>query len=304
MFKFDFKVEVDEEATPFTNETKDSSKAADDSSSKEWYNAEEVFATRDVLDRIDVCRLNSVQKTYNTVSMRYMISGFLLEDIRENDDQVTDIKKAEENHSDLIPAVYEGGAKIWECTDDLLLYLSQNTSSGEWEGKNVLDLGCGSGLLGIYAFKCGAKVTFQDYNKDVLEKITLPNVLLNTLLEVEEEEETYDFDKVIENTRFYSGDWQKWSNLTEGSQLFDMILTSETIYNAQNHQKLLNCLCDKLTVDGKVYVAAKTYYFGVGGGLRQFESLIEKDQRLSFKSVWLSTEGVNREIILLERKTP
>lgn len=116
-----------------------------------------------MLDNIDVCKLNSVEKDIAEITLRYMVSGFLLEDIKENGDQLLDIKKAEEKHSDLIPGVYEGGAKIWECTDDLLIYLSENFTTAEWEGKSVLDLGCGSGLLGIYAFKKGAKVTFQDY---------------------------------------------------------------------------------------------------------------------------------------------
>lgn len=92
-----------------------------------------------------------------------MVSGFLLEDIKENDSSGLDIKKAEDQHSDLIPGVYEGGAKIWECTDDLLKYLAENYTDEKWQKSNVLDLGCGSGLLGIYAFKKGSKVTFQDY---------------------------------------------------------------------------------------------------------------------------------------------
>lgn len=136
-----------------------------------------------------------------------------------------------------------------------------------------------------------------------MEKITIPNVLLNTMEITEDDEETYNIERVKENARFYSGDWQKFSALSDNKELYDIILTSETIYNPQNHQKLLHCLSDKLKDDGKVYVAAKTYYFGVGGGLRQFEKLIEKDQRFNYKSVWLSTEGVNREIIVLTKKS-
>ncbi|XP_075154008.1 histidine protein methyltransferase 1 homolog [Haematobia irritans] len=306
MFKFDFKfdVDADDKVTTFTDDKQCKDACHDGEPTKNWYSSEEICPTRSILENIDVCKLNSVNKRYKDVSLNYMISGFLLEDIKSNNDQTTtDIKRAEDNHSDLIPGVYEGGAKIWECTDDLLLFLSEHTNATQWEGKHVLDLGCGSGLLGIYAFKCGSNVTFQDYNKDVLEKITIPNVVLNTIkVDDDSEEEIYEFDNVVQSTRFYSGDWQKWSELTKGCQLYDIILTSETIYNAENHEKLLNCLCDKLKDDGKVYVAAKTYYFGVGGGLRQFEHLIEKDQRLISKSVWLSTDGVNREIIVLSRR--
>lgn len=106
-----------------------------------------------------------MQKDVADVKITHMISGFLLEDIKDNDSSGDlDIKKAEQQHSDLIPGIYEGGAKIWECTDDLLTYLSHNfTIVNKLKNIRVLDLGCGSGLLGIYAFLSGAQVTFQDY---------------------------------------------------------------------------------------------------------------------------------------------
>ncbi|XP_058977308.1 histidine protein methyltransferase 1 homolog [Musca domestica] len=305
MFKFDFQVEADD--TPFSikegfNDSKSPAAYADKESFKEWYESEEIKPSKEILENIDVCKLNALSKDYKGVSLCYMVSGFLLEDIKNNADDVTDLKKAEENHSDLIPAVYEGGAKIWECTEDLLMYFAENIPTLEWNDKYVLDLGCGSGLLGIYAFNNGSNVTFHDYNKDVLEKITIPNVLLNTREESDEnEEDIYNFDKLVEKTRYFSGDWEKWCSSPICDQLYDVIVTSETIYNPENQQKLLNCLHTKLKADGKIYVAAKTYYFGVGGGLRQFEQLIEKDKRFTFKSLWLSTEGVNREIIELRK---
>ncbi|XP_037824668.1 histidine protein methyltransferase 1 homolog isoform X2 [Lucilia sericata] len=274
---------------------------------KHWYEAEEILLSKEIIENIDVCKLNSTQKTIDGVNITHMVSGFLLEDIKDNENTDLDIKKAEEQHSDLIPGVYEGGAKIWECTNDLLQYLAQNFKEDKWQTSKVLDLGCGSGLLGIYAFLKGAKVTFQDYNKDVLEKITIPNVLLNTATTNEKEdgdqEVLYDVKKIEENVKFYSGDWSKWSQMCEKEDKYDIILTSETIYNPQNQQKLLNCLHDQLKPNGVVLVAAKIYYFGVGGGLRQFEELIEKDKRFVSKTVWLSTEGVNREIVELIKST-
>lgn len=74
---------------------------------------------------------------------------------------------AESSHSDLLSGVYEGGLKVWECTFDLLNYLE-----GEgvcFGGASVLDLGCGAGLLGIFALLKGAtSVVFQDYVSGLL----------------------------------------------------------------------------------------------------------------------------------------
>ena len=46
----------------------------------------------------------------------------------------------------------------------------------------------------------------------------------------------------------------------------------------------------------KVLVAAKTVYFGVGGGLRQFERMLSQNG-LNFATVEAFDEGVNREIV-------
>lgn len=52
---------------------------------------------------------------------------------------------------DIIKDIYEGGFKVWECTIDLLNYLNKNNF--DFNGKTIMDLGCGHGLLGIYAMK-------------------------------------------------------------------------------------------------------------------------------------------------------
>jgi ribosomal protein L11 methylase PrmA len=53
---------------------------------------------------------------------------------------------------------------VWECTSDLLNYLATSNLKKEMEGKTVLDLGCGAGVLGIFALMNGAqRVDFQDY---------------------------------------------------------------------------------------------------------------------------------------------
>lgn len=57
--------------------------------------------------------------------------------------------------SDLVSGVYEGGLKIWECSLDLVDYISANAL--EFKDKSVLELGCGQGLPGVMCMLVGAK---------------------------------------------------------------------------------------------------------------------------------------------------
>lgn len=62
------------------------------------------------------------------------------------------------------------------------------------KGKNIIEIGCGHALPGIYCLMNGAaNVDFQDFNEEVLTHLTIPNILLNV--------------KNI-NSKFYSGDWE------------------------------------------------------------------------------------------------
>ena len=55
-----------------------------------------------------------------------------------------------------------------------------------FQGKIVMDLGCGHGLLGILALKFGAKmVIFQDFNSEVLQTLTFFNLLINNVKDIQ-----------------------------------------------------------------------------------------------------------------------
>ena len=70
-------------------------------------------------------------------------------------------------HSDLIPGIYEGGMKIWECAHDLIEYLATESAISLC-GRRVLELGCGVGLPEIFALLCGAECAhFQDFNREL-----------------------------------------------------------------------------------------------------------------------------------------
>lgn len=201
------------------------------------------------------------------------------------------IINAESQHSDLIPAKYEGGLKIWECTFDLGRYILDQKI--DLKDKLVMDLGCGVGSIGLIALLKNSMVHFQDYNEEVLRFVTVPNVMLN-----------FD-DRVLSRCEFYSGDWESFVTLFDDddeSKKYDYIFTSETIYNSSNHKKLYEVFKRRLKSNGIVFVAGKAYYFGVGGGMKQFESLVLKDGYFDVNSVWKNQDGINREILKLTRK--
>ncbi|KAL7630814.1 UNVERIFIED_CONTAM: hypothetical protein RMT77_007490 [Armadillidium vulgare] len=206
-----------------------------------------------------------------------------------------------EEKSDLVPDVYEGGYKIWECTWDLLQHIKEE----KYDFKNcrVLDLGCGSGILGIATTLQGAsEVTFQDYNEDVINRWTIPNVVLNA--------ENIDplmagdsaKDMLNRKFKFYSGDWGSFSkDLMLEEVNFDYILTSETIYNKKNYGKLINVFEKFLKPSGLIILASKSYYFGVGGGTLEFINTVKRSGFLVSSSV-CHTKGVQREILIIKKK--
>jgi len=108
--------------------------------------------------------------------------------------------------SDLLPGVYEGGLKTWECSLDLVEYLESNEHFPGYTGKRVIEvclfsilasftrllislvkLGCGTAVPSLYVLgrvlsespsSQETHIHLQDYNASVLELVTFPNVIL------------------------------------------------------------------------------------------------------------------------------
>ncbi|CAH1119175.1 unnamed protein product [Phaedon cochleariae] len=251
--------------------------------------------------------------------VKYLCSKAVINTLLKNEQSLDDsVLKSEKNHSDLLPAVYEGGFKIWECTYDLLNYIDEQKIN--FKEVNVLDLGCGAGIIGITTLLCGAKCYFQDYNSDVIQYITIPNVLLNSV-------------SGMEKCKFYSGDWRSFSDLVEKAlttpeDKFDYIFTSETIYNTECYPKLHRVFEKLLKKSGYMYLfqynqqneinciwfpllfmfldiyyrylAAKSFYFGVGGGITLFQDFLDEQKVFKYTTCWKCEEGVSREIIKIE----
>ncbi|XVF84561.1 hypothetical protein PTKIN_Ptkin17bG0046800 [Pterospermum kingtungense] len=192
-------------------------------------------------------------------------------------------------NSDLVPGVYEGGLKLWEGSLDLVKVLRAEVQNGHlsFEGKQVLELGCGHGLPGIFAcLEDAAVVHFQDFNAEVLQCLTIPNVNANL-------SEKSQRDPAPEAC-FFAGDWGEIHQLlpharrsetnpnssSEHGQAtgYDVILMAETIYSISAQKSLYGLIKKCMShPHGVVYMAGKKHYFGVGGGTRQFLSMLEKD---------------------------
>ncbi|NXW58667.1 MET18 methyltransferase, partial [Eurystomus gularis] len=222
------------------------------------------------------------------------------------------VAKSVSSHSDLIPGVYEGGLKIWECTFDLIDYLSE--ADVQFANKTVLDLGCGAGLLGIVALRGkAAEVHFQDYNSTVIDKITLPNAVANCVSEgsgddrkmskppLKRPKKAEGLPDGLTKCKFFSGEWSQVSQLLLSSDKpfskYDVIVTSETIYNPDYYGALHDTLAQLLDKNGCVYLASKIHYFGVGGGIYLFEKFIEERNVFRASIVKTIDKGLQRCIM-------
>ncbi|XP_061369176.1 uncharacterized protein LOC133312051 isoform X2 [Gastrolobium bilobum] len=207
------------------------------------------------------------------------------------------------SNSDLVPGKYEGGLKLWEGSLDLIKALRSDINSGliSFGGKRVLEVGCGHGLPGIFALLEGAAaVHFQDFNAEVLRCLTIPN--LNANLSGKSHTSSSNLtilDKA--EVRFFAGDWSEIDKLLpyvstgekhDKDAGYDFILMAETVYSINSLQNLYNLIKKCLQhPDGVVYMAAKKYYFGVGGGSRRFLSVVEKDGVMTSSLVAEITDG-------------
>ncbi|KAK9287994.1 hypothetical protein L1049_016439 [Liquidambar formosana] len=230
------------------------------------------------------------------------------------------------SNSDLVPGKYEGGLKLWEGSLDLVKAIRSEVQDGQlsFTGKRVLELGCGHGLPGVFACLKGAAVIhFQDFNAEVLQSLTIPNVNANLIKNTQPSATNVTERNTGTGTevRFFAGDWSEIHHLLplvydnkkdlnghpepNPSLGYDVVLMAETVYSISTLQNLYELIIKCMNrPHGVVYMAAKKHYFGVGGGTRRFLSVVEKDGILAANLVAEVADGSSnvREVWKLSLK--
>eukprot|EP01095_Lingulamoeba_sp_RSL-Kostka_P012834 TRINITY_DN5164_c0_g1_i1.p1 TRINITY_DN5164_c0_g1~~TRINITY_DN5164_c0_g1_i1.p1 ORF type:complete len:341 (-),score=74.37 TRINITY_DN5164_c0_g1_i1:842-1864(-) len=288
-----------------------------------------VAKINDIDDRNDICIVNTeeiyvnneqrmIKCDFSTDSLKLQKSTLEKEEKNENSKDILDISQAR----DVLDKVYEGGFKIWECTFDLLEYLSTNygqSSSYELDTiQSIFDIGCGQGLLGIYCYLYFPNITncdFQDYNSEVLTYLTIPTIIKNAEIKSDNNNDNNEeniINDIKEKCLFYSGDWKKIENKyfqlnedqhenDDNNNQYDLILTAETLYKEENHQSLYSLIKSSLKrPNGRALIASKNYYFGVGGGINTFEDIVRADNVFFVKRVKSIDNGVSNMRSILE----
>ncbi|KAJ3103357.1 hypothetical protein HDU97_010195 [Phlyctochytrium planicorne] len=257
------------------------------------------------------------------------------EDEGEKIGEVAWLERVVHGNEDVVDGVYEGefgfgGFKTWECSLDLVSYLSSLSTSvysffGPGRRLRVLELGCGSALPGIYCLTKGSYVDFQDYNDHVIRLLTLPNAALNLSAKVTasgdlpfapDRKGMFEVDledvpallrdegatgvDVRNQCGFLKGDWG--GQVLDG-EAYDVVLTSETIYSKESQASLYKAIETCLArPHGVALIAAKTSYFGCSGTLLDFLDLVESKGTMNAETVFEEKEGVARRIVKITFK--
>jgi SAM-dependent methyltransferase len=192
-------------------------------------------------------------------------------------------------NTDLVKGIYEGGIKIWECSIDLLNFLPTIYENINLNNENILELGCGHGLPGIYLLLKGGNVTFQDFNKEVLDIIT--KGYLNQL------KEKFNLD-LFNKSSFENGDWGNFKS----DKKYNIIISCDTLYNTDNYEKIYNILKNYLSKNGKALFATKKFYFGVGGSSSEFMYFIREKGEFEVNKIKEINDGISNLRLIVEIK--
>uniref|UniRef100_A0A8C9GYU4 protein-histidine N-methyltransferase n=1 Tax=Piliocolobus tephrosceles TaxID=591936 RepID=A0A8C9GYU4_9PRIM len=181
--------------------------------------------------------------------------------------------------------IYEGGFLIWECTWDMLKFLHKEKI--DFKNKNILELGCAHGLVGIKALLDKGEVVFQEFNKNVINHSLIPNLNKNLNLDIQKMNEESSCMQIKNEQVSFTIINTPWYNLNEklkneNIKPFDFILGNEILYRWEQYLYILQILRTNLKKGGKAYIGTKSYYFGFeeGTGTNFFIDYVNNNSKL------------------------
>ncbi|KAG9311856.1 hypothetical protein JVU11DRAFT_8108 [Chiua virens] len=262
----------------------------------------------------------------------YVDSAFVNK-LSETNPSLTSALQFIDNPSDLVPLVYEGGLKTWECSLDLAHCLKRDGHAANAIGRRTLELGCGTAVPTLCILQeifsspvisdTDTHIHLQDYNASVLQLVTMPNVILAWYISPaaesyrsSEPQEPDDLDSILHITpellqafktslhahhlhlRFFSGSWDTF-DLAHAGGPYHLVLTSETIYHPDSLPSLVRVMHNAAGDEQHTcLVAAKTVYFGVGGGIFEFVRCVESMvSGARVETIWDKCSGVSRKVM-------
>jgi len=189
---------------------------------------------------------------------------------------------------DVMSGTYEGGAKVWEATEDVMAFLLSSAAPVNLRTSMVLDLGCGAGLLACFASKHGARqIVCQDLNAEVLREVTARNLLLNGACAAGAAPGAPTL--VASSWASLLGLLKAGADVGSSSPLRDLraalvqscdaVLSSEILYREESYVAIVGLLEACLAKPhGKAVVGSKRYYYGaeLGGGSLAFVDFVNR----------------------------
>jgi len=166
----------------------------------------------------------------NTYWQTFSIGRFdiSIERIQEMERLLDAISDDEFNKDERLPY----WAEIWPSAIALSEYLVENEN--EIKNKQILELGCGLGLVGIVASYCGGDVLFTDYEPMALA-FTQSNFTRN-----------FNHTAAVQYM-----DWRK----PLSGKSFDMILAADILYEKRWLEPVINVVRNCLTDHGELLIA-------------------------------------------------
>lgn len=121
--------------------------------------------------------------------------------------------------------------KVWESSIVLAAHLINMDIES---GKEILEIGAGMGVVGLFLGLLRHRVTITDYNDDALELLRM-NVKHNQL----------------DNVSVRKLDW----NFPDLTGKFDIICGSELVYNNKHTKPIIRLFKDYLKTDGTIFMS-------------------------------------------------